>query len=282
MQKKDSQKKMPIRLSRRTRELDDLLAEELDMALKRRAKRVVEELDLEKGDKILEAGCGPGYYLNLLARLGAKYQLYGVDIDEKALAIAKKIPNTKSVLKADLTRKLPFSTNFFDKVILSEVVEHIPNEKKALKEIYRVLRPGGKVVVTVPNKNYPLMWDPVNGILEKFTGKHIRQGPWAGIWSNHLRLYSEMQIKNLVKKSKFTVEKTESLTWWCLPFNHYLLYGDKLKLLPKKLYDNIQKSLYKKSLAKSLILKIVNLNDSINSFFKPKNLGIVILVVAKK
>lgn len=273
---------MSIQLSKHTRKLNSFLAEELDMALKRRAKRIIEELNPQNGDKILEAGCGPGYYLNLLSKLGTAYKLYGVDVDESALALAKKIPNTKEVLKADLAKQLPFKVNYFDKAILSEVVEHIPDDKKAFREVYRVLKPGGKLVITVPNINYPFMWDPINWLLEKITGKHIKQGFWAGIWSNHLRLYSSDQIKKTLKESKFSLVKLEVLTWWCLPFNHNLLYGDKLKLLPKNLYRKAQKNLHKKSLIKRIILKILNLNDSLNNYYQTKKVGVGLLVVAKK
>src|SRR5205085_6315866 len=83
--------------------------------------------------------------------------------------------------------------------------------------------------------NYPLLWDPVNWILEKTTGKHIRSGFFAGIWNQHIRLYYPQEIIDVVKKAGFKIDEVENVTHYSLPFNHYLLniaarlvYGKKV------------------------------------------------------
>lgn len=195
-----------------------------DMALKRRARRMLEELELKKGDKILDAGCGDGFYLHLLSSLG-NYAITGIDFDKAALQSAKK--NLKGIKNISILHgsvlELPFKSKSFDKVIMTEVAEHLPDDLKGLQEIYRVLKPGGILVLTVPNHNYPFLWDPVNKILEKTTQKHIRSGFWAGIWNQHIRLYYPEEITKLIKKAGFKVKLVENVTHYSLPFNHHLL-----------------------------------------------------------
>lgn len=262
--------------------LNRLLNNELDMALKRRAIRIIKELAPQNSERILEAGCGPGYYLKILNQIGLKLKLYGVDIDESALAKARKILNKKVIYKADITKKLPFKKDYFDKVIISEVLEHVPDDEKALRTIYGVLKPGGKLVVTVPNKNYPFFWDPVNWVMERFFKKHVKKGFWAGIWSNHVRLYSVSQIKKLVEKTGFSVMNFEALTWWSLPFNHNLLYGGKLKLLPEDLSKDVLKQLQSENILKRLVLQILNFNDRLNDVYESRRVGVGVLIIAQK
>jgi ubiquinone/menaquinone biosynthesis C-methylase UbiE len=261
--------------------LEKYLKNEVDMALKRRARRVIEELDPKRGDKILEAGCGPGYYLRILSKLGLELKLYGLDVDQNALIKARKIIG-KMATNADLTKRLPFKENFFDKVFLSEVLEHISDDGKALNMIYRVLKPGGRLIITIPNKDHPFFWDPVNWVMERMLGRHIRVGLWAGIWSNHLRLYSVEEIKRLVKKRGFSVIYVEPLTWWSLPFNQNILYGGKLKLLPGGVSNVISKQISSDNLPKRIILKFLNLNDRLNDIFRSEKIGVSILIVAQK
>src|SRR5688572_11785909 len=148
------------------KKLDLLLDKVGDIALKRRARRIIEGLDPKPNERILDVGCGDGFYLHLLSNLGIPLKLYGSDFDQNALKSAKIVlKNYRITLKpGDLMKKLPFNDNYFDKIVMSEVVEHLPQDVKGLKEVKRVLKPGGTVCITVPNANYPLLWDPVNRI----------------------------------------------------------------------------------------------------------------------
>lgn len=269
--------------------LEQLLENTGDMALKRRAREIVEQLDPQNGDKILDVGCGDGYYLHLLSNLGLKLELTGCDFDEDGLKSARKnLKNKIRLVQADLMKKLPFENNSFDKIVMSEVAEHLPDDIKGLKEVRRVLKRGGILCLTVPNANYPMLWDPVNWIMEKTSGKHISSGFWAGLWYNHIRLYKPELIKIVMQKAGFTVEQIGSLTWWCLPFNHHLvniiarlLWGGKL---PTKiaLSVNKYKSSSKRPLLISLGFGLVNLIDRLNDFYQPKNWGVGVMIKAVK
>ncbi|KKQ25792.1 MAG: Methyltransferase type 11 [Candidatus Woesebacteria bacterium GW2011_GWA1_37_8] len=204
--------------------LNLLLTNTADMALKRRAKVIVEMLNIQPGDKILDVGCGDGYYLHLMSNLGIQINLYGCDFDKASLVSAKNYLNKNiSLVEADLMSSLPYESSTFDKVVMSEVCEHLPNPIYGLNEVNRVLKKGGVVVISVPNKNYPLLWDPVNWFLEKLFKTHIKSGFFAGIWNQHIRLYSKEQILAEIKSAGFEVIDAHTFTFWSLPFNHYIV-----------------------------------------------------------
>ncbi len=258
-----------------------------DMALKRRAKRIVEELDLKDGDKVLEIGCGNGYYLSLLNRVGLKLALFGIDNDQMALYDAKKFIGDAKVklINAD-SSKLPFVENSFDKIVMSEVLEHVQDENKTLEEAYRVLQKNGIFTLTTCNIDYPFLWDPVNWILQHFFGTHIQSGFWAGIWNQHTRLYKKGRVEKLIQKAGFKIIKVESLTNWCLPFNHYIVnYIAKLfysRMLPESIHKSMNKfQNNKQPLLINLGFRLINAYDSLNDIF-PQKTGVSIFVKAKK
>lgn len=270
--------------------LDALLTNVGDMALKRRARRIVEGLELKNGDKVLDAGCGDGFYLHLLSQLG-NFSLTGIDFDKNALNSAKKnLSKVKGVkLLHGSVMELPFKANSFNKVICTEVAEHLPDDLKGLKEIYRVLKPGGVLVLTVPNHNYPFLWDPVNKILEATTGKHVTSGFWAGIWNQHIRLYFPQEIISKVKKAGFMVEATENVTHYSLPFNHHLLnfaarmlYGGTMNPQVAKDVSKFSTQKKKKITVIGLAFQFVNWIDNFNNRVTDKSSVSVFVKAIKK
>lgn len=269
------------------RRLEILLANVGDMSLKRRAREIIKEIDPHDSDNIMDLGCGTGYYLFLLSSLPVKLNLIGLDSDKKALEEAKEsLKNRKIRFILGDSHKLPFKENTFDKIVASEVLEHLDNDEKALKEMYRVLKRGGVLVVSVPSINYPFFWDPINWLLQYFFGTHIKGGFFSGIWSGHLRLYKIEELKKKFKRADFTVEIIKELTFWCLPFNHYivnivarLLYDVKIS---SKFADNLSKfKETKRSLLVNLAFGFVNLIDKLNTIFPQRN-GVNIFVKAIK
>jgi SAM-dependent methyltransferase len=99
---------------------------------------------------ILEDGCGVGSYL---ARMAENASLaIGLEIElERAHEAHNKGPATLGG-KGEF---LPFPTNTFDLVLSHEVLEHVQNDQMAVNEIFRVLKPGGRLVLFVPNRGYP-------------------------------------------------------------------------------------------------------------------------------
>ncbi len=262
-----------------------------DMALKRRAHSVIESLDLQKGKKILDVGCGDGFYLYLLSNLGVKLKLVGIDLEVRGLRSAKRNLRKKSItfIQADLMKRLPFASSSFDNIIMSEVAEHLLDDVKGLKEVYRILKQGGKLLLTVPCQSYPLLWDPVNWILEHLFKTHIKSGFWAGIWNQHVRLYSLRGINTVLESSGFSIEKSEIQTFWCIPFNHHILNLGARLLTSKRLPSSLENSVNKFSESPnkninpiSLFFAIINLIDKLNNVLSINSSGVSIFVKARK
>lgn len=269
-------------------ELDKLLKNVGDMSLKRRARKQILDLELNKGDSVIDLGCGDGFYLYLLSYLPIKLKQIGFDQDEIVLENARKnlLPKKIKLVRGDLIR-IPFKKNTFIKAIMTEVLEHVEYDKKVLSEVYRILKPNGVLVLTVPNYNFPFLWDPINWILQNLFGTHIDGiGFFAGIWARHKRLYKEAEITSLIKNAGFTIETVEQLTTRCLPFNHYLVNIVARLLCNSNLPAEIRNPLNKfknvnKPLGFRIVFYLVNLFDKLNDII-PGRHGLNIYIKAIK
>jgi 2-polyprenyl-3-methyl-5-hydroxy-6-metoxy-1,4-benzoquinol methylase len=105
--------------------------------------------------KVLDAGCGYGLYSLSLASLGLG-QIDAVDVDAGRIAALEKMfaeqPELKKRihLKVGSLTKLPFADASYDIIICSEVIEHIADHESAVRELSRVLKPGGTLLLSVP------------------------------------------------------------------------------------------------------------------------------------
>lgn len=211
--------------------LTKILSKTGDLNFRRRIVKMLEYLDIRPGDIVLDMGCGEGFYSMIFNNL-YDCTVYAVDYDPEILSLAHKWLDGKKgvfVEQGDI-KKLRFQDNFFDKIICTEVLEHIDEDYVAIKELYRVLKPGGTIAITVPNKNYPLVWDPLNKIREWLGFGHFNpmSGFWGGIWAkDHKRLYLPNEIKSLAENAKFNVDRLEVLTHYGFPFNHLILWLGK-------------------------------------------------------
>src|SRR5882724_1077787 len=150
-----------------------------------RGRRTLLSEILEKSNpkKILDFGCGPGSIMKLLNKFG---EVSGVDIEPQAITYcqSKKIKNVKLI---HAEKQLPFDKNTFDIVTCMDVLEHIADESKTLKDLYRVLKKNGLLIITVPA--FSFLW----GALD--------------IHSHHVKRYNQTQLFKTLIQSGFTVEK---------------------------------------------------------------------------
>lgn len=141
--------------------------------------------------QILDCGCGIGITSYLLKKAGAEPK--GIDIDTKLINLAKKM-NPDLPFFVGKIEKIPFKKAFFNAVIASEVLEHINQEKKALMEIQRILKVGGKLLLTVP----------ADQSLWCYQLLKVRPGAFG-----HQRLYNLSALKKLLIKKGFEIEKAK-------------------------------------------------------------------------
>lgn len=241
---------------------------EADMAFKKRVQTIFEWVNPHEDDLILDIPCGRGFYLNMF-RYATDAQLFGADLDwdvlEKAHHNTSHLPDV--AIQAASIYRLPYADNTFDAVILSEVLEHLDDDVSGLREAYRVLKPGGVVAITVPHANYPFWWDPVNKTLETLFNRHISEGPFAGLWANHHRLYMPDQLREAVLAAGFVVEEERSFTHHSFPFIHNLVYGFGKPLLESGLLPQDMANAANR----------ITFDDNDGSLLNPINLGVAVL-----
>lgn len=178
----------------------------------------VERLGLTEGDRVLDVGCSEGEGNHLQAAYeGLPVQAVGVDAQRERLhtfrerfwRFATQPPSESrrmNLTSANLL-DLPFRANTFDAVICAEVLEHIPDYRSALREIDRVLRPGGCLGLSVPR--FVPEW--VCWVLEE--GYHHAPG-------GHLRIFRRSRLRTEIESMGYNCYRTHSALglhtpyWW--------------------------------------------------------------------
>ncbi|MEL6830817.1 MAG: class I SAM-dependent methyltransferase [Pseudomonadota bacterium] len=176
-------------------------------------------LDLSEGDWVLDLGCGEGRHVHGLHLLGT-VNAVGADLDQNSLKIAEQglaflpRPESEPSLITSFQRvdalRLPYETDTFDAVICSEVLEHIGPYSEVLSEIRRILKPTGKLCVTVPRA-----WP------ERICWK-LAPAPegYPHQIGGHIRIFDAVDLKISVENQGFEHFKTHhahalhSPYWW--------------------------------------------------------------------
>jgi ubiquinone/menaquinone biosynthesis C-methylase UbiE len=105
------------------------------------------------GKRVLDCGCGSGAYADSYAASGAS--VVGVEYSRDKLRAEHRRAGARARLLVGDLAHLPIASNSFDVAVLNEVLEHVPDESRALAEIWRALRPGATLIVLSPNRLYP-------------------------------------------------------------------------------------------------------------------------------
>lgn len=173
-------------------------------------------LGIRAGHVVLDLGCGSGRHTFEALTRGAR--TISVDVDDVVLKDVKGMteameakgqvsPQVASACCVGDALQLPFETGSFDRLIASEVLEHITEDERAMAEISRVLRPDGKAVVTVPR-----FWtEAVNWGLSR----EYRES--AG---GHVRIYRRAQLRQRLRRAglvPFAMHHAHALHspyWW--------------------------------------------------------------------
>jgi len=128
----------------------------------------------------IDIGCGEGWLTKILKENG--YYTIGADKDNKMLKLASK--NCNCLIKINADNGLPFKSASFDFIICSDLLEHLNNPKTALKEIYRILKFGGKTLLKVPSWYFDL---------------------WL-LTGDHHQIFSGRKLDTITKKIGFKIE----------------------------------------------------------------------------
>ena len=148
-------------------------------------KYLFDSYGMSKGQKILEPGCGRGEFLDAYRRLGL--ECYGLDLSPSAGGFLEGI----EVKQANIEKEaLPYDDNYFDIVYSKSLMEHLHHPDKYLSEVFRILKPGGKVLCLIPDweSNYKIYFDD-------FT--HVT--PFTKISLRDILLMSDFTDVNVVK-----------------------------------------------------------------------------------
>jgi SAM-dependent methyltransferase len=156
--------------------------------------------------RVLDNGCGVGAYLQRLA--GEARAAHGLEFDEERAGAAAE--RGLSVVQA-ASERLPFAASSFDLILSHEVLEHVADDRSSMAEAARALRPGGRLVLFVPNRGYPfethgIYWGgryhfgniPLVNYLP--TSLRNRLAP-------HVRAYTAGQITDLMEGLPFQLER---------------------------------------------------------------------------
>ncbi|MBI4972714.1 MAG: class I SAM-dependent methyltransferase [Candidatus Omnitrophica bacterium] len=172
---------------------------------------IIKEL---KPKRLLDAGCRHGFFsLRIKQETGA--EVHGVDISDNALKSAIK----KGIIckQSDLSKKIPHHSETFDVVFSGEVIEHLQDPDAFLCECWRVLKPGGYLVLSTPNMaswyNRILLLFGIQPIFSEVSSKKTlgRKFRFFGQGSNavgHLRLYTLLGLKDLLELCDFRLVRS--------------------------------------------------------------------------
>ena len=130
------------------------LVRPLDYRRMDECRRVLDWLAAAPGERILDVGCGDGHYDRRMARAGAIVDAIDARPDRLALA-ARWNPHPRVRLHHMQAEALRFPDRSFDKAVSICVLEHIPDDDGAIRELYRVLRPGGRLVLSCDSLSNP-------------------------------------------------------------------------------------------------------------------------------
>ena len=207
-----------------------------ELTIDKRTRRFLEVIEDFPNPTILEVGMGQGNFLKKISRQRADAQLYGIDISRAAIAAVREEDSFKGEFTIGDAQKLPFPTEFFDVVVIMDVLEHLNDPQKAILEAKRVLKPGGIFHFYFPCEGQPGTFDWFLRItnfldLRDFTRIHF----------GHIQHFSQKEIKKIAMPH-FSIATITYSTHWVSQVLHFLtLY------LPKKLIGlfggNIQKEI---------------------------------------
>ncbi len=172
----------------------------------RRLKMILSAAGNRIHGRVLEVGCGVGKYLEHLASHAGS--LVGLEYD---LERAQEAHRMSPMLINAAAEHLPLGNSSFDVILSHEVLEHVSDDKQSVLEMVRVLKPGGVIIIFVPNLGYPFETHGIYWRGRYHFGNiplvHYLPARWRRQLSPHVRAYSSSDVERLLKDTPTRIVK---------------------------------------------------------------------------
>jgi len=181
----------------------------------------------KRAGRLLDVGCATGIFLQGIRNSG-KWEPYGVEINEQVAHIAREHGLD---VRSGTLEQAGFAEGFFDVVTLWDVLEHLHDPAGSLREIYRILKPDGLLVIRVPNAS---SWD------SRLFGRY-----WAGLDApRHLYVFTPVTLDALLAANHFRIIARSSQMGTYPTFLLSLRFWSGARDKPSKARDILVKFLY--------------------------------------
>lgn len=162
----------------------------------RRLEMILRAAGARLEGRVLENGCGVGLYVEKLTRLGSR--VTGLEYDLERAAQAKV--HSREIVNA-AGESLPFPDSTFDLILSHEVLEHVRDDRQAVREMVRALKPGGRLAIFCPNRGYPfethgIYWRGTYYFGNKPFVNYLPRR-WRDKLAPHVRAYSRSDLERL-------------------------------------------------------------------------------------
>lgn len=173
----------------------------------------------------LDVGCSSGFLIQELKRAFPELQIIGADYDDTALQNAQKLLVDVPLVQFDLTN-CPFKDNTFDAITCLNVLEHISDDSKAFSELNRIVKPGGRLVITVPAfQSLYDIYDEVHHHYRRYSLSDLTQkagdAGFKVVWSNYFpfflfppfvlaKIWNKTIYRNLTLEEKYKIVESEA------------------------------------------------------------------------
>jgi methionine biosynthesis protein MetW len=157
----------------------------------------------ENNKSILDIGCGTGA-LGLFLRTNQNCNVFGIEINNAAFQEAEK--NLDGVIEGNVeTIDIPYKNNEFDYIVMGDVLEHLINPMGTTKKLIKLLKPGGKILITVPNVRH---WSILISLIFKGKWKYESSGL---LDYTHLRFFTKKSLHEMLNDSGFKMVNSSNV-----------------------------------------------------------------------